>query len=80
MRTQGVQQRQLYRQLVAFRLNCVMSGEAGNCDALVPMASACDALCAAEDFTSAATKISRVSCRGVRRRRIEKAKRGSVPI
>ena len=39
-------QRQLYRQLVAFYLNCVISGAATDCDALVPIASECDLLCA----------------------------------
>jgi hypothetical protein len=41
-----VRQRQLYRQLVAFELNCVISGANNNCDTLVDIASECDSLCA----------------------------------
>ena len=47
----GVSQRQLYRQLVAARLNCIVSnGDGNNCDALVPFDLAgCDAACVAGD-------------------------------
>jgi len=44
----GKQVRQLYRQLVAFKLNCVLSGEAEDCDFILPTASACDTICAGE--------------------------------
>ncbi|MCA1789116.1 MAG: hypothetical protein LC667_04430 [Thioalkalivibrio sp.] len=44
----GVRERQLYRQLVAAALNCAASGEANNCDALVPIFDACSDLCAGD--------------------------------
>ena len=44
VRVQGVRQRRLYRQLVAARLNCALSG-AENCSTLVPTYAACDSLC-----------------------------------
>ena len=44
VRTRGVKQRSLYRQLVAARLNCAVSG-AANCAALAPSYDACDSLC-----------------------------------
>lgn len=43
---QGEQIRQLYRQLLAFHLNCVLSGESADCDVILPVAGACDELCA----------------------------------
>jgi hypothetical protein len=46
VRVQGVHQRQLFRQMMAFALNCVMSGASADCDALLATASACDTLCA----------------------------------
>jgi hypothetical protein len=53
VRTQGVRQRQLYRQLLATSLNCAMS-DADDCDALVDefvnvTFSECDAVCAGTD-------------------------------
>ncbi|HEY2772667.1 MAG TPA: hypothetical protein VGK20_01315 [Candidatus Binatia bacterium] len=51
MRTKGVHQRQLYRQLVAAELNCAISGHPTDCDAVVlkyitDKFSDCSALCA----------------------------------
>jgi hypothetical protein len=43
---QGVQDRQLFRQLVAAALNCAVTGDASNCDSVVPEFSACSDLCA----------------------------------
>ena len=59
----GVSQRQLYRQLVAFYLNCTISG-GGDCDALVSIASECDSLCAtgSSDSVSYGECISEIDC------------------
>jgi hypothetical protein len=45
VKTQGVHQRQLYRQLTAAKLNCALSG-ADDCDDLVSVYSRCDDACA----------------------------------
>lgn len=45
VQVQGVQQRQLYRQLTAAALNCAASG-AGGCERLFPGYDACDQVCA----------------------------------
>jgi len=45
--TKGIQRRQLYRQLTATALNCVVSGKPGpDCKELVPNFTACNMLCA----------------------------------
>src|SRR5205085_8666806 len=45
VRVQGVQERQLYRQLVAASLNCAVSGFLGDCDTLIPGYDECNAIC-----------------------------------
>ncbi|MFN2426803.1 MAG: hypothetical protein ABR587_10215 [Candidatus Binatia bacterium] len=59
VRTQGVHQRQLYRQLVAAALNCAIS-EGGDCDDVVEglidvTFSDCDALCAGDPVVDGPT-------------------------
>jgi hypothetical protein len=61
---EGVSQRQLYRQLVATRLNCILS-YADNCDDVMSDFSACDALCAGGDAPEGldeGTCIQRLDC------------------
>jgi len=45
VRVEGVQERQLYRQLVAASLNCAVSGSLGDCDTLIPGYDECNAIC-----------------------------------
>ncbi|HXC50297.1 MAG TPA: hypothetical protein VN634_05380 [Candidatus Limnocylindrales bacterium] len=59
VRVQGVQQRQLFRQLVAAALNCAVSGELADCDTIIPEFSECSDVC---EGTAAPGSLSEGEC------------------